>query len=139
MRRAVLAVLLVTSAACTTNTADPQPAPPPASGHSYDLAASRAKIARIQMSPNTAFLKAEEREAVNLLIQAAELMNPIYLRQRSIQNATIRAEIARSMPTRRLCWTCSIFTSVLGIRLRRIIPSTRAKRCPPARAFILRT
>ena len=48
------------------------------------------------MSPNTAFLNAEEREVVNLLIQAAELMNPIYLRQRSIDNPTIRAEIARS-------------------------------------------
>jgi len=96
MRKAVLAVLLVTSAACTTNSAEPQPAPPSASAHSYDLAASRAKIARIQMSPNTAFLNAEEREVVNLLIQAAELMNPIYLRQRSIHNPTIRAEIGRS-------------------------------------------
>ena len=39
------------------------------------------------MNPDTSFLSAEERQVVNLLIQAAELMNPIYLRQRYVETA----------------------------------------------------
>lgn len=94
MRNAALAALLLATAACTTSPAEP-PATA-AAAHGYDLAAQRAKIARIRMDPDTAFLKAEEREVVNLLIEAAEIMNPIYLRQRSVDNPTVRAEIARS-------------------------------------------
>ncbi|WP_226372660.1 dipeptidyl-peptidase 3 family protein [Allosphingosinicella flava] len=48
------------------------------------------------MNPDTSFLNAEERQVVNLLIQAAELMNPIYLRQKSVHNPEIRAGIAAS-------------------------------------------
>ena len=96
MREAILAALLLTTAACATPRAEPQPAPPPAAAEAYDLAAQRAKIARIQMSPNSAFLNAEEREVVNYLIQAADLMSEIYLRQRFADNPRIRAEIARS-------------------------------------------
>lgn len=95
MRHAALAALLLATAACATRPAEP-PAAPAAASEGYDLAAQRAKIARIAMAPDTAFLSAEEREVVNLLIQAAELMNPIYLRQRSTENPTVRAEIARS-------------------------------------------
>ncbi|MET1110650.1 MAG: hypothetical protein ABWX67_03895 [Allosphingosinicella sp.] len=95
MRNVALAALLLATAACATRPAEP-PATAAAPAEGYDLAAQRAKIARIPMAPNTAFLNAEEREVVNLLIQAAELMNPIYLRQRSVENPTIRAEIARS-------------------------------------------
>jgi hypothetical protein len=98
MRKVSIAALLLATAACAGTTAQPQPAPPAAAAdaQAYDLAASRAKIARVAMQPDTSFLNAEEREVVNLLIQAAELMNPIYLRQRSVENPTIRAEIARS-------------------------------------------
>ncbi len=96
MRLPALAALLLATAACATRPAEPPATAAAAPADSYDLAAQRAKIARIQMSPDTAFLNAEEREVVNLLIQAAELMNPIYLRQRSVENPTIRAEIARS-------------------------------------------
>ncbi|HEY5721649.1 MAG TPA: hypothetical protein VIT45_04955 [Allosphingosinicella sp.] len=95
MRRFILAALLIGTAACTTKTAEP-PAAVPAAADSYDLAAQRAKIARIQMTPNTAFLNAEEKDVVNLLIQAAEQMSQIYLRQRFADNPRIRAEIARS-------------------------------------------
>ena len=95
MRNAALAAILLVTAACATRPADP-PAAASAAAQGYDLAAQRAKIARIPMAPNTAFLNAEEREVVNLLIRAAELMNPIYLRQRSVENPTVRAEIARS-------------------------------------------
>ncbi|HEX8449368.1 MAG TPA: hypothetical protein VF652_07240 [Allosphingosinicella sp.] len=96
MRSAALIVLLLASAACTTRSAEPPAAASAPASEAYDLPAQRAKIARIGMSPNTAFLNAEEREVVNLLIQTAELMNPIYLRQRSVENPTIRSEIARS-------------------------------------------
>jgi hypothetical protein len=96
MRRLTLAALLAT-AACAQPMAEAPPATTAAAhADAYDMAASRAKIARISMNPNTSFLNAEERKVVNLLIQAAELMNPIYMRQRSVENPTIRAEIARS-------------------------------------------
>ena len=102
MRRTIVTALLLATAACATNRAAPGAMAPAAAGaETYDLAASRAKIARVDMRPDTAFLKAEERDVVNLLIQAAELMNPIYLRQRSTENPTIRAEIARSSHTRK--------------------------------------
>ncbi|HEX8215183.1 MAG TPA: hypothetical protein VF582_06895 [Allosphingosinicella sp.] len=93
MRNAMIAALLLATAACTAPVVVVPP--PPAAGEAgYDLAASRAKIARIPMNPNTSFLNAEERQVVNLLIQAADLMSPIYLRQRSTRNPAIRAEIA---------------------------------------------
>ena len=91
MRRLILAALLAT-AACNQPAAE---APPAATGgaEAYDMAASRAKIARIAMNPDVSFLNPEERQVVNLLIQAAELMNPIYLRQRSAENPQMRAAI----------------------------------------------
>ncbi|MEA1015457.1 dipeptidyl-peptidase 3 family protein [Sphingosinicella sp. LY1275] len=99
MRTVILAALAATTAACTTGQAIEPPsaiAAPAAAEDSYDLAASRAKIARIEMAPDTAFLNGEERQVVNLLIQAAELMNPIYLRQRSVRNPQTRQAIERS-------------------------------------------
>jgi len=102
MRRTIVTALLLATAACAANQTAPEALAPAAAGaETYDLAASRAKIARVDMRPDTAFLNAEEREVVNLLIQAAELMNPIYLRQRSTENPTIRAEIARSRHTQK--------------------------------------
>ncbi|HEX8062019.1 MAG TPA: hypothetical protein VF535_02280, partial [Allosphingosinicella sp.] len=96
MRHPALAALLLATAGCAARPAEPVTTAAAPAPNSYDLAAQRAKIARIEMAPNTAFLNAEEREVVNLLIRAAELMNPIYLRQRSTENPTVRAEIARS-------------------------------------------
>ena len=96
MRYPILAALLATTACAGVQTAGPSVAPPAAhSAAGYDLAASRAKIVPVNMTADTAFLNAEERKVVNLLIQAAELMNPIYLRQRSVRNPAIREEIAR--------------------------------------------
>jgi hypothetical protein len=99
MRRAFIALILATAACTSAEQAPPQAAS--AESGVYDLAAQRAKIAPVAMSPNTAFLNAEEKEVVNLLIRAAELMNPIYLRQRSVENPTIRAEIERGSDPRR--------------------------------------
>ena len=94
MRRSILALLLAATAACTT-----QPAPPPATAASpdgYSVAAQRAKIVRVDMHPNTGFLSAEERDVVNYLIQAADLLDPLFLRQVYADNPRVRDEIARS-------------------------------------------
>ena len=53
-----------------------------------------SKLATIQMQPNAGFLSAEERQVVNLLNQAANLMSEIYLRQVFAQNPEVRAQIA---------------------------------------------
>ena len=55
-----------------------------------------AKLAEVRMNPDVSYLTTEEREVVNLLIQAADLMQPIYLRQVSADNARLRAEIDKS-------------------------------------------
>lgn len=70
-------------------------APAPAD-HTYDLQAQRDKIAQITMDVDTSYLTDEEKAVVNKLIEAAELMSEIYLRQRSEANPAIRAEIAAS-------------------------------------------
>ncbi|MFL6844169.1 MAG: dipeptidyl-peptidase 3 family protein [Allosphingosinicella sp.] len=93
MRHAALALLLAT-AACAASPSPP--ATPSASADAYDLAAQRAKIARIEMHPDTSFLNAEERDVVNDLIQAADLLNPVFLRQVSADNPAVREAIARS-------------------------------------------
>ena len=53
-----------------------------------------AKLAEVQMNPDTSFLNAEEREVVNLIIQAAELMSEIYKRQTTPDYDRLRAEVA---------------------------------------------
>ncbi|MCW3837194.1 hypothetical protein ACFQ1E_14560 [Sphingomonas canadensis] len=109
MRHAILPLLLAT-AACT-NTARPETADPAAldaaatavadavsatGAESADyLKAQSDKLAVIQMKPDTAFLNAEERQVVNLLIQASKLMSEIYLRQRDPANPETRAQITR--------------------------------------------
>jgi len=53
-----------------------------------------AKLARIEMNPDTSFLNAEEKEVVNLLIQAADLMSEIYKRQHTPNYDQLRAQVA---------------------------------------------
>ncbi|NVJ96933.1 MAG: hypothetical protein HWE25_02210 [Alphaproteobacteria bacterium] len=67
-----------------------------AEAHAYDLATQRAKIAKIDMNVDTSYLSDEEKAVVNKLIEAANYMSAIYLRQRSEENPAIRAEIAAS-------------------------------------------
>ncbi|MBL4782893.1 MAG: hypothetical protein JKX92_11690 [Porticoccaceae bacterium] len=63
-------------------------------GAAYDMAAQRAKIAKITMDVDTEFLTGEEKAVINKLIKAAGYMSEIYLRQRSEENPALRAEIA---------------------------------------------
>ena len=86
MRTFLLAGVLLATAAAPAIAAEP----------AYDLAASRAKIARIEMTPDTSYLSAEEKQVVNLLIRAANRMSDIYLRQNYAANPQVRGAIARS-------------------------------------------
>ncbi len=52
------------------------------------------KLARIEMTTDTSYLSAEEREVVNLLIQASDLMSEIYKRQTTPNYDQLRAEVA---------------------------------------------
>jgi hypothetical protein len=96
----LLAATILAAPACTTSTvssggeADLASARP--AGASYDLAAQRAKIAEIVMEPDTSYLTAEERQVVNLLIEASGLMSEIYLRQRGPDLPQLRQTIASS-------------------------------------------
>ncbi|RIV89252.1 dipeptidyl-peptidase 3 family protein [Aurantiacibacter zhengii] len=94
MRRAIIALSLATApvallAACTAATEQ-------AEVGGYDMAASRASIADVEMAPDTSYLTAEERQVVNLLIEASGYMDEIYLRQRGGDLPTVREEIAQS-------------------------------------------
>ena len=62
----------------------------------YDMAASRASVARINMEVDTSFLSEEERQVINRLNKVGDLMSEIYLRQVSVNNPAVRAEIAAS-------------------------------------------
>lgn len=61
-----------------------------------ELAATRAKFAKVAMRPDTGYLNAEERKVVNLLIQAANRMSDIYLIQNYAGNPKVRSAILRS-------------------------------------------
>ncbi|QDP19376.1 dipeptidyl-peptidase 3 family protein [Sphingomonas xanthus] len=53
-----------------------------------------SKLAPVDMATDTSFLTAEEREVVNLLIQASSLMSEIYKRQTTPGYDALRAEVA---------------------------------------------
>ena len=94
MRRAFIALSLATApvallAACS-------PATEQAESGGYDMAASRASIADVEMAPDTSYLTDEERQVVNLLIEASGYMDEIYLRQRGGDLPTMREEIEAS-------------------------------------------
>jgi hypothetical protein len=74
MRRAALLSLLLLTAAPTAALAQEKPT-------DNCPGAPAANYAVIPMKPDTAFLSAEEKQVVNLLIQAADQMTAIYSRQ----------------------------------------------------------
>lgn len=100
MRKTMIMIALLPTTACAMQRAE---APPPATtpdaiSHqaAYDIEAQLAKFAPVEMAPDTSFLNAEEREVVNLLIEAADLMSEIYLRQYYAENPALRARITAS-------------------------------------------
>ncbi|MFS0848172.1 hypothetical protein AB3M93_01725 [Novosphingobium panipatense] len=105
LKRLSPAALLLASAGCTaTSSADvasgASPTPPLAQSLpvtaevDYDLAAQKEKLATIPMEVDTTFLNAEEREVVNLLIKASDLMSEIYLRQRYERNPQVQRAVS---------------------------------------------
>ena len=98
MRRAILPLLLASTAcAPVANETQIVSAPAPAAAQApYDLAAQYAKLAVIDMDPDTSYLTQEERDVVNLLIEASGYMDEIYLRQRFAANPQVRNAIELS-------------------------------------------
>jgi len=56
-------------------------------------ASGLSKLARIEMTTDTSYLTEEEREVVNLLIKASDLMSEIYKRQTTPNYDQLRAQI----------------------------------------------
>lgn len=87
-------------AGCTPKSEDiaaPAPeAPTVAAETGYNLQSEHDKIATVKMDTDTAFLTTEERQVVNLLIEASEYIDQIYIRQLNPNNPMIRQEIAAS-------------------------------------------
>ena len=82
MRHAILPLLLATAACAPTTTEAGLGSDGAAMSDGYDLQAQYAKLAVIEMNPDTSYLTEEERQVVNLLIDASSYMDEIYLRQR---------------------------------------------------------
>jgi len=93
MRKTALAALLLATAACNQTPSAGNDAS--AAAESYDLAAQEAKLAVIEMKPDTSFLNDEERRVVNLLIQASDVMSAIYRTQRDANWQATRAGIEK--------------------------------------------
>ncbi|OYX66406.1 MAG: hypothetical protein B7Y88_04530 [Sphingomonadales bacterium 32-64-17] len=66
----------------------------PAEQGGYDMLASRASIVPVEMEVDTSYLTDEEKQVVNKLIEASQLMSEIYLRQRGADLPAMREEIA---------------------------------------------
>ena len=91
---ALAAAALLATTACTSTLPTGTVSAP--QGDGYDLATQYAKIAPVEMNPDTSYLTSEERQVVNLLIEASDLMSEIYLRQRGADLPQVREAIARS-------------------------------------------
>jgi len=82
--------LSVALIACNVATKDNNATPQAEGG----APAAVEKLAVVQMNPDTSFLNAEEKQVVNLLIQAAGQMSEIYKRQVASNYDEVRAQIA---------------------------------------------
>ena len=89
---AAAALSILSLAACEVATTGNQAVTnQPAEGAEAD---GLAKLASVNMDVDTSYLTAEEREVVNLLNQAANLMSEIYKRQATPDYDRLRAEVA---------------------------------------------
>ncbi|WP_017932492.1 dipeptidyl-peptidase 3 family protein [Robiginitomaculum antarcticum] len=78
-------------------TAAPAPQEPVAAAQTgYDLQREHDKIAPVKMDTDTSFLTSEERRVVNLLIEAGDYIDQIYMRQLNPNNPATRETIAAS-------------------------------------------
>lgn len=89
LAKALAPVALFALAACNSGAEE-------ADTGGYDMAASAAQLAEVDLSPDTSFLTDEERQVVNKLIEASALMSEIYLRQRGADLPEMREEIEAS-------------------------------------------
>jgi hypothetical protein len=97
---AAAALSILSLAACEVATTDNQAATnQPGEGVESD---GLAKLATVNMAVDTSYLTAEEREVVNLLNQAANLMSEIYRRQATPDYDRLRAEVAATNDPRLL-------------------------------------
>lgn len=97
MRIAILPLLLATAACATVTPEAPVETAAPATAEpSYDLRAQMGKLAVVEMAPDTSYLSAEERQVVNLLIEASGYMSEIYKRQRLADYDQARSAVANN-------------------------------------------
>ena len=89
---AASALSILTLAACEMSKS-PEGGNASAQGEASE-ASGLSKLARIGMTTDTSYLSAEERDVVNLLIQASGLMSEIYKRQTTPDYDKLRAEVA---------------------------------------------
>jgi hypothetical protein len=80
--------LVLTLAACNVATTDNQ-----AETNTGVEQGAVDKVPDVAIETDTSFLTDEEKQVVNLLIQASDLMTPIYLRQSAADNPATRARI----------------------------------------------
>ena len=100
MKQLILSASLLALAACsgenTRDVADVEAQAETAAAEApfYDVESQYAKFAEVRMDPDTSFLSDTERRVVNLLIEASQYLDAIYLLQRNADNAAIRTRIA---------------------------------------------
>lgn len=87
---AAASALILSTAACQAQKADNQSAATAAEGAESD---GYSKLAPIEMKVDTSYLSADEKQVVNLLNQAANLMSEIYKRQATPDFDKLRAEV----------------------------------------------
>ncbi|ALE16804.1 Nudix hydrolase 3 [Altererythrobacter epoxidivorans] len=95
MRLAALPLLLAT-AACVSAPVEPPASTAAPAEAPYDLNTQKAKLAVVPMTPDTSYLSAEERQVVNLLIEASGYMSEIYKRQRIANYEQARSAVANN-------------------------------------------
>src|SRR3546814_14173140 len=96
MRISRLPLLLATAACATMAPEQPVEAAAASAEPAYDLRAQMGKLAVVEMAPDTSYLSAEERQVVNLLIEASGYMSEIYKRQRLADYDQARSAVANN-------------------------------------------
>lgn len=96
MRIAILPLLLATAACATMAPEQPVEAAAASAEPAYDLRAQMGKLAVVEMAPDTSYLSAEERQVVNLLIEASGYMSEIFKRQRLADYDQARSAVANN-------------------------------------------